>query len=73
LSWSFFFGAKADEEKWQRNRRAGRIRKRYFKVTPPSVHDMVLRLEADGFISRVPGQARSIRLLIPRDELPDLA
>jgi Mn-dependent DtxR family transcriptional regulator len=45
---------------------------RYFKVTPPSVHDMVLRLEANGFIERVPGQGRSIRLLIPREELPDL-
>jgi len=30
---------------------------RYFKVSPPSVHDMVLRLEANGFISRVPGKA----------------
>jgi SOS-response transcriptional repressor LexA len=39
---------------------------------PPSVHDMVLRLEADGFIERVPGKARSIRLLIPREDLPDL-
>jgi repressor LexA len=45
---------------------------RYFNVTPPSVHDMVLRLEANGFIERVPGQGRSIRLLIPREELPDL-
>lgn len=45
---------------------------RYFRVTPPSVHDMVLRLEADGFIERVPGKGRSIRLLIPREELPDL-
>jgi len=45
---------------------------RYFKVSPPSVHQMVLRLEANGFIERVPGQGRSIRLLIPREELPDL-
>ena len=44
----------------------------YFKVTPPSVHQMVLTLEANGFIERVPGRARSIRLLIPREELPDL-
>jgi hypothetical protein len=33
---------------------------------------MVVTLEANGFIERVPGQARSIRLLIPREELPDL-
>lgn len=44
----------------------------YFRVTPPSVHQMVLTLEAKGFIERVPGKARSIRLLIPREELPSL-
>jgi len=44
----------------------------YFRVTPPSVHQMVLTLEARGLISRVPGQARSIRLLLPREALPDL-
>ena len=45
---------------------------RYFRVTPPSVHDIILRLEANGFISRTPGQGRSIRLLIPHDQLPEL-
>ncbi len=45
---------------------------RYFRVTPPSVHQMVLTLEANGFIERIPGQGRSIRLRIPREELPDL-
>lgn len=45
---------------------------RYFKVSPPSVHQMILTLEKNGFISRIPGQARSIRLLIPKTELPDL-
>jgi repressor LexA len=44
----------------------------YFRVSPPSVHQMVLTLEAHGFIERRPGQARSIRLLIPSEELPDL-
>ena len=44
----------------------------YFRVSPPSVHQMVLTLEANGFIQRVPGQGRSIRLLIPREMLPDL-
>jgi hypothetical protein len=33
---------------------------------------MVFTLEANGFIARIPGQGRSIRLLIPRDQLPDL-
>jgi Mn-dependent DtxR family transcriptional regulator len=45
---------------------------RYFRVTPPTVHQMVVTLEAKGFIGRVPGQGRSIRLLIPREELPEL-
>ncbi len=45
---------------------------RYFRVTPPSVHQMVLTLEANGLIERTPGQARSIRLCVPRGELPDL-
>ena len=45
---------------------------KYFKVTAPSVHQMVLTLEANGFITRAPGKARSIRLLIARKHLPDL-
>lgn len=44
----------------------------YFRVSPPSVHHMILNLEKEGFIQRVPGQGRSIRLLLGRDELPDL-
>jgi len=45
---------------------------RHFRVSPPSVHDMILRLEANGLIERTPGAARSIRLLIPPEELPEL-
>ena len=44
----------------------------YFRVSPPSVHQMILTLEGRGLIKRTPGQARSIHLLIPREELPDL-
>ncbi len=44
----------------------------YFKVTPPAVHQMVLALEQRGLIERVPGRPRTIRVLLPRDELPDL-
>jgi hypothetical protein len=33
---------------------------------------MILTLERGGFIERTPGQSRSIRLLLTRDELPDL-
>jgi len=45
---------------------------RYFGVTPPSVHQMVLTLETRGLIERTPGLGRSIRLLISREELPNL-
>ena len=45
---------------------------RFFQITPPSVHYMVLTLERRGFIRRVPGQARSITLLVPPESLPPL-
>ena len=45
---------------------------RYFRVSPPSVHQMVVRLEENGFIKRTPGQARSIELLLPVEQLPRL-
>jgi DNA-binding MarR family transcriptional regulator len=45
---------------------------RFFRVTPPSVHQMVLTLERRGFIRRVPGQARSITLVVPPESLPPL-
>lgn len=44
----------------------------YFKVSPPSVHQMVVTLQANGFIEGVPGRGRSIRLLVARLDLPDL-
>ena len=44
----------------------------YFKVSPPSVHQMVLTLERRGFIERIPGQPRSIRVLLSKEELPAL-
>jgi len=45
---------------------------RHFRVTPPSVHQMVLGLERDGFIRRRPGVARSIDILVPPQDLPIL-
>jgi repressor LexA len=45
---------------------------RYFGVSAPTVHQMILKLEAAKLISRIPGQSRSIRLGVPRDQLPDL-
>ena len=45
---------------------------RFFQVTPPSVHRMVVELEAKGLISRTPGAARSIRLTVAAADLPAL-
>ena len=45
---------------------------RFFGITPPTVHQMILKLEEKELISRVPGQARSIQLLIDSDEIPKL-
>ena len=45
---------------------------RYFKVSPPSVHQMILTLEGKQLIERTLGEARSIRLMLAREELPDL-
>jgi DNA-binding MarR family transcriptional regulator len=45
---------------------------RFFRVTPPVVHQMIKTLEARGFIDRQPGAARSIRLRLTRAQLPDL-
>ena len=44
----------------------------YFEVSPPSVHQMILNLEKNGLISRVAGQARSIRIAVSEDELAEL-
>ena len=44
----------------------------YFRVTPPSVHQMLLTLERAGFIRRQPRTPRSIELLVDPTQLPDL-
>ena len=45
---------------------------RYFRVSAPSVHQMIVTLERKRLISRDPGRGRSIKLLLSRGELPDL-
>jgi DNA-binding MarR family transcriptional regulator len=45
---------------------------RHFQVTPPSVHQMVLSLERAGLIHRRPGVARSIKVLVEPEALPQL-
>lgn len=45
---------------------------RHFRVSPPSVHEMIKLLERNGLIERTPGKARSIRLLVQPEHLPPL-
>jgi len=45
---------------------------RYFNISPPAVHQMIVTLEKRRLIGRTHGQSRSIRLLLGRKELPDL-
>ena len=44
----------------------------YFRVSPPSVHQMVVTLERAGFIKRQPRAARSIEVLLDPKHLPEL-
>jgi Mn-dependent DtxR family transcriptional regulator len=44
----------------------------YFRVSPPSVHQMVLTLERAGVIRRKPRTARSIELFVDPRCLPEL-
>lgn len=45
---------------------------RFFGLAPPSVHRMVVELVERGLLARTPGAARSLRVLVPRAELPEL-
>jgi SOS-response transcriptional repressor LexA len=45
---------------------------RHFRVSPPSVHQMVVTLERNGLIRRRPGAPRSIELLVAPQLLPIL-
>ncbi|MHC1950509.1 helix-turn-helix domain-containing protein [Bradyrhizobium sp. UFLA06-06] len=44
----------------------------YFRVSPPSVHQMVLTLERTGLIRRQPRAPRSIEVLVDPKRLPEL-
>jgi len=44
----------------------------YFRVSAPTVHQMFRVLEKHAYIERTPGKPRSIRLLVDREQLPDL-
>ena len=45
---------------------------RFFQVTPPTVHRMIVALEQVGLISRQPGRPRTITVLLHEDDLPRL-
>jgi Mn-dependent DtxR family transcriptional regulator len=45
---------------------------RFFGVTPPTVHQMVINLERAGLIRRTPRQARSIAVTLEPAEIPAL-
>ena len=45
---------------------------RYFGVTPPTVHQMVVKLESLGLISRQSGVARGIQVMVSPDDIPEL-
>ena len=45
---------------------------RYFGVSPPSVHQMLLTLERNQLLRRVPGEPRSVEVLVDPESLPPL-
>lgn len=45
---------------------------RFFRVTAPSVHRMVVELEQRGLLRRQPNAPRSMELLVPPEQLPIL-
>jgi repressor LexA len=49
---------------------AERDMERFFRVSPPSVHRMLIDLEKKKLISRIPRQPRSITVLLRCDQLP---
>lgn len=45
---------------------------RFFQVTAPAVHQMIVELERRGLISRIPRQPRTIKVMLPAEDLPSL-
>ncbi len=44
----------------------------FLGVRGPSAHRMIVQLAEAGMLSRTPGQPRTLRVLLPREEIPDL-
>ena len=45
---------------------------RYFQITPPTVREVVVKLNQLSLISRIPGQARTMKVELSVAELPFL-
>jgi len=44
----------------------------FFGVEGPTAHQMILTLAAKGLLSRTPGRPRTLRVLLPREEISEL-
>lgn len=44
----------------------------FFSVRGPSAHRMILQLEGRGYLSRTPGQPRTLKVLLSRESIPEL-
>jgi hypothetical protein len=45
---------------------------RYFRITPPTVHTMLVKLQELGLVRREPGVPRSLCVTLPRGKIPEL-
>jgi Mn-dependent DtxR family transcriptional regulator len=46
--------------------------RQFFQTTPPTIHQMIIKLEERGLIARTPRVSRSIKLLVNPDDIPRL-
>ena len=46
--------------------------RQFFGATPSTIHQIIVKLDEKGYISRIPRQSRSIELRVDPDELPRL-
>ena len=44
----------------------------FLGVRGPSAHAMIARLDSRGVLTRRPGEPRTIKVFLPRNEIPDL-
>ena len=44
----------------------------YFRVTPPTAHSMLVKLEELGLVTRKQGIGRSVRVTLPEKRIPVL-